>query len=350
LVIILEKKIKMKQNSFHNASIKLASFYLMIIVVISLVFSFSLYNVSSNELERGIRRQTGPVGQVLRNRNVDLIEDLLLEQNQTISEAQARLRNNLFIINLLILVSGGLLSYYLARRSLQPIEEAHEAQSRFTADASHELRTPITAMRVETELTLTDKKLTLQKAREQLKSNIEELDKLTNLSAGLLQLARIDNNGLETSKTDIKDIVNTAVSTVLPHAESKKQLINTKKLKTIIINANEISLTEALVTVLDNAIKYSPVKSVITITTLKTKQHVKIMISDNGVGIKALDLPHIFERFYRVDQSRNKTLVSGYGLGLSIAKAVVEAHKGNITVSSIPNKGSTFTVSLPIKN
>ena len=136
----------MKNNIFHNASLRLTGLYLLIIMCISLLFSLGLYRVASNEIARGVRRQPGPIGQILRSRNIDLMHEIEEGQELTIAEVQNKLRNNLILLNLLIATGGGLLSYYLARRTLQPIEEAHEAQSRFTADASHELRTPLTAM------------------------------------------------------------------------------------------------------------------------------------------------------------------------------------------------------------
>ncbi len=336
------------RDLFHNASIKLTSTYLIIIMVISLVFSIGIYRVSSQELERSFRRPESPVEQLVIRRNVELHSRLLAEQNEELSYAQNRLKANLATINLLIFVTGGFLSYYLARRSLKPIEEAHNAQSRFTADASHELRTPITAMRAETELTLTEPSLKLADAKKQLISNIEELDKLTTLSDGLLRLARLDNNGLETTKENLADIINEAVERVKPLVEAKKQLIKTSRiLKSIVIQAEKSSIVEAVVTLLENAVKYSPTKTQIQIATKLQNRSVEIIITDKGAGIEASDLPHIFDRFYRADQSRNKSQVNGYGIGLSIAKATVEAHGGKISVKSTPKKGSTFTITLP---
>jgi two-component system sensor histidine kinase ResE len=98
----------------------------------------------------------------------------------------------------------------------------------------------------------------------------------------------------------------------------------------------------------DNSIKYSPKKSVITVFFGKGEKFILIDVKDQGIGIDGMDLAHIFDRFYRSDKSRTKTTVPGYGLGLSIAKKIVEAHNGSITVRSVPGKGSTFIVKLPI--
>lgn len=336
-----------KQNIFYSASLKLTYIYLLIIMSISLVFSVGLYRVSSQELERSIHRQPGPVAQILRNRSSDLIEDLIIEQENAVDIAINRLRTNLILINLLILIIGGLISYYLARKTLDPIEDIHEAQRRFTTDASHELRTPISAMRIETEITMTDPKLTLASAKKQLNSNIEELDKLTNLSNSLLSLSRLEDISLKTSNVKIRKIIESATNRVRPLAVRKSISIKTIKIPDISINAEFNTLTEAVVTILDNAVKYSPDNSTVTIKCIVTKQRVNILITDKGLGIKTSDINRIFDRFYRADLSRDKNKEDGYGLGLSIAKASIDAHGGSIKVKSSPKKGSTFTISLP---
>ena len=316
-------------------------------MTISLLFSLSLYQVASNEIERGFRGRQGPISQMIRTRNVDLVEDLMSEQEETIVELKASLKSNLIILNILIAVVGGLLSYLLARKTLRPIEDAHNAQNRFTADASHELRTPITAMRAETEITLTEPKLTLSEAREQLESNIEELDKLTKLSDDLLKLARLDNVEILKTPNDINNIVDQAIEKVKPLAEKNKQLFKVSRLPKTVVIANETSLAEAFVTILDNAVKYSPAKSEIEVTIQKAKNNVMVKITDKGEGIVPTDLPHIFERFYRADQSRTKNTVPGFGIGLAIAKETIESHGGTINAINNKKTGATFSVLLP---
>ncbi len=335
------------KNIFHSASIKLTTLYLVTIMSISLIFSLGLYRVTSQEIERSVYKPDGPFGQIMRNRNADIIVELRQEQDDSVKAAQARLRGNLLFINFFILVSGGLVSYYFARKSLEPIEKAHEAQRKFISDASHELRTPITAMRAETELTLTEPKLTIIEAKKQLESNMEELDKLTTLSEGLLSLSRLDENGVEKSPIAIKQILDGALEHVQARTEKKQQKITMSAIPKVSVSADQASLTEALVTILDNASKYSPEKSEITVNTKVQNETVEIQISDQGVGIAKKDLPHIFDRFYRAEQSRTKNVTDGYGIGLSIAKSTIEAHGGTISANSTDKKGSTFTIILP---
>lgn len=339
----------MKRNIFHSASVKLAGLYLVIILVISFLFSGWLYNVSLYQIKQSIIRAPGPLHRLLLEEDPEFAQELRRSQQEAIDEARAYLIYQLVVLNIIIAIAGGAMSYYLARRTLKPIEEAHEAQSRFTADASHELRTPITAMRTETEITLTDPKLTLADAKAQLESNIEELDKLTALSENLLKLSRLDDQAVELSTISLREVASQAIGRASPHAEKKKQLI-TSKVPEIMMNGNSVTLVEALVILLDNAIKYSPEKTTINLSAKQQKQMVRISVTDRGVGIAAIDIPRIFERFYRADQSRTKNKVDGYGIGLSIVQATAQAHGGTVQVKSTPGKGSTFILTLPIRS
>lgn len=333
---------------FHKTSLKLAGFYLAILMAISLFFSGTIYQVSVNELERGLRRPNRVLSAPpYEGFSSDLLLQLEQERLDAFIEARQRILTRLIITNILILLGAGLLSYYLALRTLRPIEEAHASLERFTADASHELRTPITAMRSENEVALMNPDLTLDDAKQQLKSNIEELENLTVLAEGLLRLARTDNNSLVKTVVNANTLADTAVQRVLPHAEAKNILIKTTAAKNAHVLAEEVSATEALVTLLDNAVKYSPKKSTVTLSVKKDQKFISFRVQDKGVGIGPDELPYIFERFYRADSSRTKQGAHGYGLGLAIAKSVADAHGGSISVQSKPQKGSTFTLALP---
>lgn len=335
----------MHQSMFKKASLRLTAVYLLIIMSISLIFSVGLYQLASNEIEQGIRRPNS-FAQIIRRNNLDGLQDFLIGQDQAISEAKRDIKISLTFINLFILITGGLLSYYLARRSLVPIERAHESQSRFTSDASHELRTPIAAMRLENEIALTDPKLTVKQAKDQLESNIEELDKLTSLTVGLLQLARLENDPLTKAEFDLKQIIEDAIGRNKKDIAKKKQTVDLK-LKSTKITTNYEALTGAIATLINNASKYSSENSDISVKVKDNKTSYLISVADKGIGIDQLEQEKIFDRFYRSDLSRTKNDVSGYGIGLSIAKKSIEALGGNITVTSTPTKGSTFSVLVP---
>lgn len=336
---------------FHKASIRLAAFYLLIIMAISLFFNLNLYQLSVQEFDRGFRRS--PNGSALNRPGLqnepseNTREQILSERENDFQNARNRVIQRLLFTNLIILIGGGVLSYYLAKRTLQPIEEAQEAQSRFTADASHELRTPIAAMQSEIEVALMDPKLTIAQAKKQLKSNLEELSRLTALSEGLLKLANEDQKEIIYEHVSVEDIILESTNRLLPLAEKKGILIISPESITEIVHGDRQSLCEVMVILLDNAIKYSPENTEIEISCQSNAKTVVISIIDKGIGIKASEIPHLFERFYRADSARSKRNTSGYGLGLSIAKSIIDHHKGTITVQSNPGKGSTFSLQLP---
>lgn len=318
-------------------------------MTISIFFSATLYQTSIRELDRGLRGPTnvinGPIGPGFSE---NIRQQIIDERQVRYEEAHDEILSKLIITNIVILIGGGALCYYLALRTLKPIEEAHEAQSRFTADASHELRTPITAIRTENEVALLDPKLTLKEAKQQLQSNVEELEKLTTLSEGLLRLAQIENNHLEKVPISTKQIVDNAVARVLPQAEKQNILIKPEQDTDLQVLGDELSVTEALVTLIDNAVKYSSPKSEVIVRVEQDQRQAVFKVIDRGPGIKASEQPYIFDRFYRADSSRTKQNIGGYGLGLAIAKNIIERHDGSIHVTSKPGKGSTFTVKLPL--
>jgi len=238
----------------------------------------------------------------------------------------------------------------LAGRTLKPIENMVDEQKRFVSDASHELRTPLTAMRTEVEVALRDKDFDTPYARDVLTSNLEEIDKLQQLSDSLLILGRYQNTA---SKSNFAEV---SLSNVVEEArQNVKTLANHKDIEIqgtiddISVEADSDSLAKLLTILLDNAIKYSHQNGKIIVRAYPVKNKVAVSVQDFGAGIRAGDLPYIFKRFYRAEASRTKTKVEGYGLGLSIAKTIVDMHNGTIDVESIPDKGTTFTVTLPRK-
>lgn len=335
----------------ESAVFRLTLWYLGIIMVLSLVFSTALYRVSDGQMSANynhertaIERLPVPLG--LESSRDDYIQAL----SDQFADARRNLLLRLTALNLVTLVLGGGAAYWLARRTLKPIEEAMEAQGRFTADASHELRTPLTAMRSEIEVALREKHLSAADARALLGSNLEEIAKLEALSAGLLRLARSDN-GLDpelVKPIPVRDIFEAAIDRFQPQL-SARHIVLEVNAGDETVEGDADSLIELVAILLDNAIKYSPEKSAITLTSRSTSQGVTLAVADQGVGINASDIPHIFDRFYRADQSRARSGqdVGGYGLGLSIAKRIADLHHGHLTADSTPGKGSIFRAKFP---
>jgi two-component system sensor histidine kinase CiaH len=332
---------------FEAARLKLTAWYLLIIMIISIVFSVAFYRAATVEVERIIRieemRQRYGADDFFRHRNDQMAPPSI----QDLQEAEGRLRMLLVVINGGILLLAGASGYFLAGRTLRPIQTMVDEQHRFITDASHELRTPLTAMRSEIEVGLRDKTISLLEAKRLLESNLEEVGNLQVLSDSLLQLTQAKTNTRVFHQTQLAPLVETAVKKVTPIAKQKKITI-TNSVTDAHLEGDETSLIQLFVILLDNAIKYSPPKTEITIKSKKTDHTVVINVIDQGMGISEKDVPFIFERFYRVDKSRSRDM-GGYGLGLSIAEKVVKDHKGSINVTSKPEKGTTFTIQLPAK-
>lgn len=329
---------------FHSAALKLTTWYLLIIMVLSVGSSVALYHVSSSDLTRNARRQVIFFADQLEPE--DFRDYTRLRQRQ-LNDDIANLRQNLLLFNIAVLIAGGAAAYALARRHLQPIEEALESQTRFAADASHELRTPLAAMQTEIEVALRNRGLTKAQAIGQLQSNLEEVGKLKTLSEGLLRLAQRSSEDITDSVAELKPVVKEAVARLKKAAAAKKISIDDRT-NNMLIKGDPDSLNELVAILLDNAIKYSPAGSIVKVTSRKHGKLVLLSISDEGAGIPKVELPRIFERFYRADSSRSKQQAQGYGLGLAIAKKIAELHDGEIEVKSRSGKGSTFTLKLAL--
>jgi len=332
---------------FHSALIKLTLLYLIIIMAISVFFSTSLYQVSTNEIGRGMRRQQTIFEELGRPQGFLSNQEMIEEREKQISESNQRIFWQLLYTNIIILVAGGVISYLFARKTLRPIEEAHEAQSRFTADASHELRSPLAAIKTEIEVTLRGKEITASEARKILESNLEEIEKLSSLTNNLLELTRDNGNSLVREEISLKTVIESARKNISQEAKRKHIELEETIDPDFLVLGHKGSLIQLFTILLDNSIKYSENNKKIIISAERHGHFVVIKIKDEGFGIKGGDLVHIFDRFYRADLSRSKVNIEGYGLGLSIAKKIVDTHKGEIKVESEIGKGSVFTIKLP---
>lgn len=329
---------------------RLATTYLGIIMLMSIGFSLVFYNTSAGQLGRQIPpssvfnspSSTFPGASPIADRAE--IEAFL---QQRIAEGRDALRIRLIGLNVLALIGGGALSYMLARRTLKPIEEAMEAQSQFIGDASHELKTPLTAIKTSNEVAMRKPKLNLAEAKGVIKQNTEDVSKLQALTDGLLRLVNNKDSDHSIKPVTLQEATTEAMNQVVQLAQNKDISVN-DEVPNIKVLANQQSLAQSITILLDNAIKYSEPKTVITIGGSSNAKSAYLTVNDQGIGIRATDLPHIFKRFYRADRSRNKQQYDGYGLGLSIADKLVKQQHGDITVDSSLGHGSTFTIKLPL--
>jgi two-component system sensor histidine kinase CiaH len=334
---------------FQSATLKLTVAYTAIALVICLIFSFALYQVGVHELQGRLQHQYERWNGVVNNDFNEPLPFKLPTPTSDIELGAHHILLQLIYTNVVVLVAAGFVSYGLARRTLQPIEAAHEQQKRFTADVSHELRTPLTALKMETEVALLDNAAKPAALRKVLKSNLEEADKLESLINNLLRLSQLESHhARETFQAvPLKTVVASAIKALQKQADKRHISIKTTG-KTLKAQGDEAALTQLVTILLDNALKYSPSGSKITVDTQAANRQVLLTVTDQGNGIDPASLPHIFDRFYRADNARSKDGSEGYGLGLSLAKMITDLHDGSIALTSTLGKGTTATVKLPM--
>lgn len=338
---------------FKSARIKLTVWYLVIIMAISVSFSVVIFNFWSNEINRYARAQRINIERRLLEGNFlppgihfqVPVAQIKIVDPELIEEARRRVVVILVLVNGGILVIAGGLGYLLAGRTLKPIKEMVDEQNRFITDASHELRTPLTSLKLGMEVALRDKKFKIKDAKELIIENIDEVNKLKALTDELLQIAQYQkpNGNIKFKKFDLKDVISLAVKEITPLTKEKNIVIQDNSERAICL-ADKESIKQLIVILLDNAVKYSPEKTTVSVNSGKTQEGVFIKVTDQGYGIEKKDIENIFNRFFR-GKSENRP--QGFGLGLSIAKRIVEINHGSMEVQSKKNVGTTFTILLP---
>lgn len=244
---------------------------------------------------------------------------------------------------------------YLAKRALIPIRQSWLRQQQFVSDASHELRTPITVIQAHSEILLRHPGHSIEQDSRHIHAVMQEARRMKKLVHHLLTLARADSNQILLERKPV--VLNRLIRETMDNLEP---LVAQQGLKLIPsgddsdsgpvhpFKGDEDRLQQLLNILLDNAIKYTPSGGKITVWSGFTATAARIEVEDTGIGIAREELPRIFDRFYRVDKSRNRQEGST-GLGLSIAKWIAEAHGGRIEAMSEPGKGTKIVVELPLK-
>jgi signal transduction histidine kinase len=229
------------------------------------------------------------------------------------------------------------------------LERAFKRVTQFTADASHELRTPIALMRTRTEVALR-KERSEADYRETLLRIHQELERTSTLIENLMTLARADSASepLQVAPTNLNELLLEISETARLLAEGKSiQYDQRLPEMPLCVSGNAPSLRRLFLILIDNAVKYTPREGRVSVELYTNNGAAVIEIWDTGVGISPTDLSHMFERFYRADESRSRDS-GGTGLGLSIAKWIAEAHQGKISVASKVGEGSVFRVQIPL--
>ena len=221
----------------------------------------------------------------------------------------------------------------------------------FVANVSHELRTPITAIKGAVETLLAGANENPEDCQRFLEIANRQSDRLNAIIEDLLSLSRLERDAEsdEVGRTheQLLPILESALQSCSSIAKSREVDVNLFCSEEIVANVNSALLEQAVINLVDNAIKYSESRNFVTVESWQEGEQVMIKVQDRGQGISKEHLPRLFERFYRVDAARSRA-VGGTGLGLAIVKHIVQAHDGEVTVHSTPGKGSVFTISLPV--
>jgi signal transduction histidine kinase len=245
----------------------------------------------------------------------------------------------------------GLAGWCLGGIAMQPIHDSYEQLQRFTADASHELRSPLSAITSNAQYGLISQSSDIEAQRQRFGKIFDVAKSMNNLVNNLLFLARHAGRLSPESLQEVNlksELVQIADEYATQEAVQHLNLTYTFPTNSVIVLGDANLLQQAVVNLLSNAFKYTPAGGQVQLRLFTQSYWAVIEVIDNGIGIPEADLPHIFERFYRVDKKRSRK-TGGYGLGLSIVQQIVSAHSGHLSVKSVVDKGSTFQIFLPIK-
>ena len=346
------KDFRLPTDLFESARVKLTAFYFAVLVVFCVVLSIGFRTATDYELDRGGNAERGAVHQLFqRYQGYDQPTYLgggdnyfLNAQSRQAEVTRRNLNRDLFVFDVLLLFAGALTCYWYAGHTLKPIEEAHGQQKRFTSDASHELRTPLASMRLENEVFLRQKSFTEQEAREQLASNLEEVERLEKLAGNLLALNNFEHSDVPHTPVNIAEVADEAVKRIQGRKDARK-ITFTQDVKPAKVDINRESVVELLAILLDNAIKYGPGNGKVELSGVLGGETYTLTVRDHGPGIADADLPHIFERMYRGDKARSSR-VSGHGIGLSLARQIARANEATLEAANAPGGGAVFTLKL----
>ena len=274
---------------------------------------------------------------------------LIGESIQPQESALSLLLTILLIIGGGALLGAGLGGLFLANRALAPARLAWTNQQRFIADASHELRTPLTLLRADAEVLLRGRKHLAAEDAALLEDIVAEAHHMATLATNMLTLARLDNSSShrEHEVMNLAELALAGVRRVQALAEQMGIAVQVENTSTPYVIGDPVLLEQALLVLLDNAIKYNQRGGRVVVRTAMQDGRALLEVRDTGIGIAAEHLPHLGERFYRVDKARSRE-AGGTGLGLSIARSIAATHGGTLTLTSIPEHGTTVTLTLPL--
>jgi signal transduction histidine kinase len=232
----------------------------------------------------------------------------------------------------------------------EKLEQVEKTREEFVSNVSHELKTPLTAIKVLSESILSQESVPEEVSREFMQDISSEVDRMVIITNDLLALVRVDQReqSLNITLTDINALVEGILKRLSPLAEQKKVVLLYEEVRPVQINADEIKLALAISNIVENGIKYTPRGGTVKVVVDSDHQNAYITIQDTGIGIPEEEQDKIFNRFYRVDKTRDRD-TGGTGLGLAISRSTILLHNGSIKLTSNPEEGSVFVLRIPIR-
>jgi len=262
-----------------------------------------------------------------------------------VGDALSGLVRQLVLASGIAILLGALASLLMATRSLRPISRAFQRQREFVADASHELRTPLTLIRTNVEAWL---RRSSGQTRTYAQSIVEEVEQLNRIVGDLTTLALADARQLhlDPKPIELNEVVKGLITQATPLADERGVQLRPDLNGGVRVDADPVRVRQLLLILIDNALLHTPSGGQVSVGVARQNGRAQVTVTDTGEGIPTGDLPHIFERFYRADKARTREN-GGSGLGLAIAKWIVDAHKGDIAVTSAEGRGTEVAISLP---
>lgn len=328
---------KYRHDPFFRTEINVVSlqvaFALVILGLVGASFSL-LYHDISEAIVQGIRAG-------IASGSVDSLGPSIVSEIQNIRT------ENMLVITSVIIVTTALFGYVIARISLAPTRNALAAQKQFIGNIAHELRTPLSVIKTNTEVAMLEDNIAVD-LRATLESNVEELDRISEIINNLLSLsALVRPERIEFSSVDLSALASDVVQKFSQLAKRGDHEVTLRKSPDAHVWGNPAALQQIVGNLLKNALTYTPRGGHIRVTVEPAPDHqVEIIVQDSGVGIARKDLFRIFEPFYRADPSRTKG-AGGTGLGLAIVSELIKLHQGKITLRSAIGRGTTVSVLFP---
>ncbi len=347
---------------FKSTRFKLTFWYVLIALFISLLFSVLIYFSAVRTLELAFHRaaiwsRAQELGLKIPTRLSVQLEEMYPELKgyqpqfsliQQFEAAKKELKMRLIVSNIFIVVGSSIAGYFLSGRTLQPLAKMIEEQKRFISDASHELKTPIAALKAGVEVDLRSMKKN-DPMKQVLDDYLKDINSLEKITLKLLRLSRLNQQTPITLKqVNVSELVNGVIRKMKPIAIKRKIKLSGNKIDLKMnIFADKACMEEMLIILIDNAIKFNQKDGEVKVNVVQSKKSITFKILDTGSGISKSNLKNVFSRFYQCDQSRECQSSNSFGLGLSIAKRIVELHQGTIVVNSKIGDGSTFIIQFP---